>query len=758
MKTNNKINILFILGFILVVLPIISNNSFSGNPLFEGINIEDNDNTNLKSPKGSGYWTNFSFIHIDGNWSTAAGYDWCDGDGSWGNPYIIENITIDATDSPTGQGIYISNSKNDYFIIRNCTIYNAGSWTADAGIKLQNTNNGTLYDNSCSNNAVNGITLINNCNNNSISENNANENGESGILLDDNCDDNRIIRNIANKNEILGMGIYLVNGCDNNTISGTITNDNGAIGIALDDNCDNNTISGNTASRVDTFDQWWGIGLFNGCDNNTLLNNSANDNDQYGIYIYGNCYDNIIFNNTASNTITNYQNRGIFLELNSRNNIIFNNTVEDNTQYGIYLTSNCNDNIFYLNNINGNGQNAEDDGSNNQWDNGSIGNYWDDYDGYDTNGDGIGETPYNISGSSGSQDNFPIWSTPDSFNPIITIITPLANDLFGRIAPDFTLSIDEYLLNTTWYTLDAGLTNHSFVGFSGTINQSVWSMLSNGTIIIRFYANDTSRNLGFEEIAVRKDVIAPNITIIEPLLYQKFKYSPPNFTLSIAEAHPLDTTWYTIDGGTTNITFTGLSGTINLSSWDNLSEGAITITFYANDTTGNVGVAEITVYKDFFAPIIIIDAPIYGGIYGEYSPIYDLFINESNLISTWYTVDGGKKNITFTELKGTINQTLWNTLPNGYITIRFYARDIAGNVRFEEVVLIKNYNNDEELIEALRSEILMLSVIMVLLLALTSVAIVIVILRSLRKKNRLKELILSEKPESLKGEFETDRK
>jgi hypothetical protein len=90
-------------------------------------NVEIREDTNLKIPTTSGWWNNFTFIHINGNWSTAVGYEWCTGDGSWGNPYIIENITIDASSSATGSGIYIQNSKNDYFIINNCTVFNAGS-------------------------------------------------------------------------------------------------------------------------------------------------------------------------------------------------------------------------------------------------------------------------------------------------------------------------------------------------------------------------------------------------------------------------------------------------------------------------------------------------------------------------------------------------------------------------------------------------------------------------------------------------------
>jgi hypothetical protein len=78
-------------------------------------------------------------------------------------------------------------------------------------------------------------------------------------------------------------------------------------------------------------------------------------------------------------------------------------------------TGNFNNTIFH-NNFIKNAQNAIDTGSN-TWDNGypAGGNYWDDYSGYDnysgpaqnlSGSDGIGDTPYNISGGS-NQDRYP---------------------------------------------------------------------------------------------------------------------------------------------------------------------------------------------------------------------------------------------------------------------------------------------------------------------------------------------------------------
>ncbi len=135
------------------------------------------------------------------NWSyTASHYDWCSGSGTWTDPYVIENVTIDG--QGLGSCIEIANS-SAYFIIRNCSLYNSDLNPYYAGIKLNYVDNGKIINTDCNNNFF-GIAL-DSSNNNTLSGNTVNYNLE-GIRLED-----------SNKNSFWGKnashnsfrGIYL---------------------------------------------------------------------------------------------------------------------------------------------------------------------------------------------------------------------------------------------------------------------------------------------------------------------------------------------------------------------------------------------------------------------------------------------------------------------------------------------------------------------------------------------------------------------
>jgi len=141
------------------------------------------------------------------------------------------------------------------------------------------------------------------------------------------------------------------------------------------------------------------------CRDNIVIGNNITNN-RVGI----SCY--IPFNITISeNAITNNK-IGVssFLAL----GIVIHANIISGNGAGIQFTDSDNNIVCSNNFINNTSQVALDPGkaefnwrgSTVNWDNGSLGNFWSDYNGTDVDGDGIGDTPYSIDDS--NQDNYPL--------------------------------------------------------------------------------------------------------------------------------------------------------------------------------------------------------------------------------------------------------------------------------------------------------------------------------------------------------------
>ena len=162
----------------------------------------------------------------------------------------------------------------------------------------------------------------------------------------------------------------------NNNIIRNNTAFNNNIGIYLSSSSFN-ILSGNNASNN------YATGIFVSSSNNTLSGNTASNNI-YGISL------NYAYNNTiSSNDVDSNSYRGIYL-LASRGNILYRNDLVNNTNYSAY-----------------------DDG-NNQWDSGTVGNHYSNFDEpgegcIDSDSNGIYDSSYSIPGGL-SMDRYPLVS------------------------------------------------------------------------------------------------------------------------------------------------------------------------------------------------------------------------------------------------------------------------------------------------------------------------------------------------------------
>lgn len=196
-----------------------------------------------------------------------------------------------------------------------------------------------------------------------------------------------------------GDVIYISKGGKAN-ISGFTIKNSGNEGYSISDagidiRSNHNNITGNNIS-----DNKYGIysthSQYNNFSQNTLLSNS-----DYGIYLSSSDH-NVIFDNVFS-----FNTCGLRIK-SSRYNEVYRNLFADN-QKGMYFCCGATYNTVFYNVFNNNSIcNAEEDsGDDNQWDHEGKGNYWDDYNGRDADGDGIGDTPYTVS-IRGQEDNYPV--------------------------------------------------------------------------------------------------------------------------------------------------------------------------------------------------------------------------------------------------------------------------------------------------------------------------------------------------------------
>ena len=352
-KPNSKIIILLTLGIVFGLSLIFTANLNSNVGIsdeFSNYSDDSNlDNENLKISAVS------EKIHIINNsgWVVFRSAGNCTGNGTYSEPYIIKDLVIDG--GGLGDCIFIENS-NLYFRIENCTIYNSGfNW---AGIKLKSVSNGTLFNNTASNNNQHGI-LLDGSNINNITENYANNNFDDGINLQD-SDRNNISGNIVVNNNINGInvansryndiignevqrnteyGINLPDSRSNNILGNNVIK-NGA-GIYLNDSSYNsitgNDISFNIGRGILLSDDILGFGDTTSGNSNTVSGNTISNNGGSGIYFSHNYWSAGSSNTISGNSIDNNNGNGLELRYSDFSGIS-GNSITNNSGSGIYLS------------------------------------------------------------------------------------------------------------------------------------------------------------------------------------------------------------------------------------------------------------------------------------------------------------------------------------------------------------------------------------------------------------------------------------
>jgi len=361
-------------------------------------------------PKVGSQYSRHGPILVDGDSQFTRSNGVIAGSGSEGDPFVIAGWEISRENI---HGIEIRNA-DSHFVITNCSIHDIESDDnhLSHGVYLYNCSNATVYNVAFKNIEGDHAISLYACDNSSVLSNSCILGGSAttggvGIVL-------AFSRNITVAGNSLKNntdGIYLHRSSDN-TIENNLCEGHRGDGIYMYWESNNNTVRNNTLAN-----NGYGIYIASDCRNNTITANTIN-HGYHGISLYKSHWNRI-----SGNTILSCGD-GVSLR-ESDNNSMYANAIHDCPGYAIVIESGSMNLIWNCSLAGNNGATsvhdldhiqARDDGNANHWylstPYGNWGNCWGDWTTPDSNGDGFVDAPYDVAGSAGARDEYPLATPP----------------------------------------------------------------------------------------------------------------------------------------------------------------------------------------------------------------------------------------------------------------------------------------------------------------------------------------------------------
>lgn len=408
---------------------------------------------------------------------------------------------------------------------------------------------------------------------------------------------------------------------DETTIDG-FTIQNGVNGISVEGATsmliEGNTLKNNSHSSINLLlsnasliegnriinNNWSGIRM-DYSNNNTISNNECTENEVVGVYLNNSINSAILANNINNNGIGIgiEETEGISIEQNGikknivgigirkaeasviKGNSLLKNRdpLGDGIGIGIGIVNSTNNHI-YGNNFIDNKYHAIDDHGGNYFNNSTIGNYWDDYTGSDSDGDSIGDSPYTIHGRGKSKDYLPAmrFFIVDLTPPSVSIVHP-SSKTYATPQLDIKMIVYDFLCTVDTVLVELNNTMNQTLRSAGKSKYYHRHTFTEGRYTLRVFANDTLGNMNSSQTVNFIVDLPPSVTILDP---QNKTYTSSQIDINVTVKETMsavDTVIAEVDS-TENMSLVKDHHLYHTSCA--LTDGTHTVTIYANDTSG----------------------------------------------------------------------------------------------------------------------------------------------------------------------------
>ncbi|MBT7706137.1 hypothetical protein HN747_01690 [archaeon] len=266
--------------------------------------------------------------------------------------------------------------------------------------------------------------------------------------------------------------------------------------------------------------------------------------------------------------------------------------------------------------------------------------------------------------------------TLDTTNPEVSINSPTSQN-YTRL--DVNITLDE--AGYCEYSIDGGVNNVSMTNNGNIEFTYTNSSIVDGVYTLEAYCNDSVGNVNHTESVIFEiDNTYPLVSINYPVnVNYSTNVSEFNYTTSDIN---LDSCWYSLDAGVSNISVTcgiNLTGLVS-------EEGSNIWTVYTNDSVGNENSSSVTFWKDTVYPLVSISYPVNANYSINVSEL-NYTASDVNLGSCWYSIDDGVSNsssvaagINFTGVVSTEGANTWTV----------YCNDSFGNINSSAISYSKD--------------------------------------------------------------------